>query len=55
MIIAFKGRISEIDREMKNLRKRMNREDRDHIRIQRVQIPHLNEEERNIVIIEMAS
>jgi 16S rRNA (guanine527-N7)-methyltransferase len=55
MIIAFKGRISEIDREMKNLRKRMNEEDRDHIRIQRVQVPHLNEEERNIVIIEMAS
>jgi 16S rRNA (guanine527-N7)-methyltransferase len=55
MIIAFKGKISEIDREMKSLEERVRIEGRHNIRIQRVQVPHLREEERNIVIIEMAS
>ena len=53
VIIAFKGKITEIDREMKKLREKVQGEH--NIRIQRVQVPHLKEEERNIVIIEMAS
>ncbi len=55
VIIAFKGKISEIDREMKNLQEKVQREGDHNIRIQRVQVPHLKEEERNIVIIEMAN
>ena len=55
MIIAFKGKITEIDREMKNLREKIKGSGEHNIRIQRVQVPHLTEEERNIVIIEMAS
>jgi 16S rRNA (guanine527-N7)-methyltransferase len=55
VIIAFKGKITEIDREMKNLREKVKRDGEHNIRIQRVQVPHLKEEERNIVIIEMAS
>jgi 16S rRNA (guanine527-N7)-methyltransferase len=55
VIIAFKGRITEIDKEMKNLREKVKGGGEHNIRIQRVQVPHLKEEERNIVIIEMAS
>jgi 16S rRNA (guanine527-N7)-methyltransferase len=55
MIIAFKGKIAEIDREMKSLEEKVRQEGQHNIRIQRVQVPHLKEEERNIVIIEMAS
>jgi 16S rRNA (guanine527-N7)-methyltransferase len=55
VIIAFKGKISEIDREMEKLQEKVQREGDHTIRIQRVQVPHLKEEERNIVIIEMAN
>jgi len=55
VIIAFKGKITEIDKEMKNLREKIKAEGEHNIRIQRVQVPHLKEEERNIVIIEMVS
>jgi 16S rRNA G527 N7-methylase RsmG len=55
VIIAFKGKITEIDREMKSLREKVKGDGGHNIRIQRVQVPHLKEEERNIVIIEMAS
>jgi len=54
VIIAFKGRISEIDKEMERLKEKVKEGTDSHIRIQRVQVPHLQEEERNIVIIEMA-
>ena len=51
MIIAFKGKITEIEKEVsrlkgKNSNKGMN------LNIQHVKVPYLDEEERNIVIIE---
>ncbi len=52
LIIAFKGKITEINREMKRLQEKVRKEKDVHLRIQRVQVPHLEEEERNIVIIE---
>jgi 16S rRNA (guanine527-N7)-methyltransferase len=54
VIIAYKGRLSEIDKEMKGLEEKVRGKGDCSIRIQRVQVPHLSEEERNIVIIEMA-
>jgi 16S rRNA (guanine527-N7)-methyltransferase len=54
VIIAFKGKIEEIDREMKSLEEKMKGSGDHNIRIQRVKVPHLKEEERNVVIIEMA-
>jgi 16S rRNA (guanine527-N7)-methyltransferase len=54
VIIAYKGRLSEIDREMKGLQEKVQGKQEYNIRVQRVQVPHLSEEERNIVIIEMA-
>jgi 16S rRNA (guanine527-N7)-methyltransferase len=54
VIIAYKGRLSEIDKEMKGLEEKVQGKGDCSIRIQRVQVPHLSEEERNIVIIEMA-
>jgi len=54
VIIAYKGRLSEIDREMKGLQEKVRGKQEYTVRIQRVQVPHLSEEERNIVIIEMA-
>jgi 16S rRNA (guanine527-N7)-methyltransferase len=52
LIIAFKGKITEIDKEMKRLQQKVRNDKDVHLRIQRVQVPHLEEEERNIVIIE---
>jgi 16S rRNA (guanine527-N7)-methyltransferase len=52
VIIAFKGKITEINKEMKRLQEKVRNDKDVHLRIQRVQVPHLEEEERNIVIIE---
>ena len=52
MIIAFKGKITEIEKEMERL-KESNGEDKSmHIDIQKVKVPYLDKEERNIVIIQ---
>jgi 16S rRNA (guanine527-N7)-methyltransferase len=52
MIIAFKGKISEINREMERLRESVGPEEDLRMRVEKVKIPHLSDEERNIVIIE---
>lgn len=52
MIIAFKGRISEIEKEMIRLRKTVGNDENMRFRVEKVKIPYLEEEERNIVIIE---
>lgn len=52
MIIAFKGKISEINREVARLQQTTRGEKKLNLRIERVTVPHLGREERNIVIIE---
>jgi 16S rRNA (guanine(527)-N(7))-methyltransferase RsmG len=52
MIIAFKGKINEIEREMARLKRAQGADERMHIDIQRVTVPYLEKEERNIVIIQ---
>jgi 16S rRNA (guanine527-N7)-methyltransferase len=52
MIIAFKGKISEINREVARLRENTRGEKKLNLRIEQVSVPHLGREERNIVIIE---
>jgi len=52
LIIAFKGKITEINREMERLKESINDEDDLSLRVQKVKVPYLDEEERNIVIIE---
>ncbi len=52
MIIAFKGKIQEIDKEMARLREQINGDEKNvRFRVQKVRVPSLDEE-RNIVIIE---
>jgi 16S rRNA (guanine527-N7)-methyltransferase len=51
MIIAFKGKITEIEREMERLRESSGANERMHIDVQKVKVPYLDKEERNIVII----
>jgi 16S rRNA (guanine(527)-N(7))-methyltransferase RsmG len=52
MIIAFKGKITEIEREMARLKQSRGADERMHIDIQRVTVPYPEKEERNIVIIQ---
>jgi len=52
MIIAFKGKINEINREVARLRESTRGEKSLNLRVERVRVPHLDSEERNIVIIE---
>ncbi len=52
MIIAFKGKINEINREVARLRESTRGEKSLSLRVERVRVPHLDREERNIVIIE---
>ena len=52
MIIAFKGKISELEKEVTRLREKINDEDKIGIHIEKVNIPNLEEEERHLVIIE---
>lgn len=51
MIIAFKGKIKEINKEMERL-KAQSKDSNVKFRVQKVAAPYLDEEERNIVIIE---
>lgn len=51
VIIAFKGKMSEIDREMEQLRRSLPRDAGYRFRVERVRPPG-RDEERNIVIIE---
>jgi len=52
MIIAFKGKITEIEKEVSMLKENIGNDKDISLRIQRVKIPYLEEGERNIVIIE---
>lgn len=51
MIIAFKGKITEIEREMERLKESSCSDKGMHIDVQKVTVPYLDKEERNIVII----
>lgn len=51
MIIAFKGKISEIEKEVSRLKAKTMDKDV-QLSIQRVKVPYLEEEERNFVIIQ---
>jgi len=51
MIIAFKGKMSEIEKEVSLLKEKTTDKDM-HLSVQRVKIPYLEEEERNFVIIQ---
>ncbi|MGQ9615847.1 MAG: 16S rRNA (guanine(527)-N(7))-methyltransferase RsmG [Spirochaetota bacterium] len=51
MIIAFKGKIKEINKEMERLKSQL-KDTSVKFRVQKVKTPYLEEEERNIVIIE---
>jgi len=51
MIIAFKGKITEIEREMERLKESSCADKSMHIDVQKVTVPYLDKEERNIVII----
>lgn len=51
MIIAFKGKIKEINKEMERLKSQL-KDTSVKFRVQKVTTPYLEEEERNIVIIE---
>lgn len=53
MIIAFKGKMAEIEKEMSRLREKRTGDKDISFHVHRVQVPHLDEEERNIVVIEM--
>jgi 16S rRNA (guanine527-N7)-methyltransferase len=52
MIIAFKGKITEIEKEVSRLKGKQTENEDYNLNIQKVKIPGLDEEERNIVIIE---
>jgi len=52
MIIAFKGRISEVQKEVERLREKIKDKDRVGVHIEEVKIPNLDEEERHLVVIE---
>lgn len=52
MIIAFKGKITEIEKEMSRLKESTDNDKGVNLHIQRVKVPYLDKEERNIVIIE---
>ena len=51
MIIAFKGKITEIEKEMKRLKENSSDQNGMSLDIQSVKVPYLDKEERNIVII----
>ncbi|UCB44532.1 MAG: 16S rRNA (guanine(527)-N(7))-methyltransferase RsmG [Spirochaetota bacterium] len=51
MIIAFKGKITEIEKEMKRLKENSSDQNGMNLDIQSVKVPYLDKEERNIVII----
>jgi 16S rRNA (guanine527-N7)-methyltransferase len=53
MIIAYKGKMSEIEKEVARLRADGKNGKNLSLRIQKVDVPSLEEEERNIVIIEV--
>ena len=52
MIIAFKGKITEIEKEVARLKGKAANNREINLRVQKVKVPCLDEEERNIVIIE---
>jgi hypothetical protein len=52
MIIAFKGKITEIEKEVARLKGKAADNREINLRVQKVKVPCLDEEERNIVIIE---
>ena len=52
MIIAFKGKITEIEKEVSRLKGKQAENGDYNLHIQKVKVPSLEEEERNIVIIE---
>ena len=52
MIIAFKGRISELQKEVERLREKIKDKDKVGVHIEEVKIPNLDEEERHLVVIE---
>jgi len=52
MIIAFKGKMSEIEKEVGKLKVAVRLDKGVNLHIQKVDVPYLDDEERNIVIIE---
>ncbi len=52
MIIAFKGKITEIEKEVSRLKGKQAENEDYNLHIHKVKVPSLEEEERNIVIIE---
>jgi len=52
MIIAFKGKLSEIEKEVGRLKGAVRLDKDVNFHIQKVDVPYLDDEERNIVIIE---
>ncbi|MFW6139075.1 MAG: 16S rRNA (guanine(527)-N(7))-methyltransferase RsmG [Spirochaetota bacterium] len=52
MILAFKGKITEIEKEIKRLKQQQSTQGKLSLRIQKVNVPFLEDEERNIVIIQ---
>jgi len=52
MIIAFKGKMSEIEKEVGRLKGAVRLDKDVNLHIQKVDVPYLDDEERNIVIIE---
>jgi 16S rRNA (guanine527-N7)-methyltransferase len=52
MIIAFKGKMSEIEKEVGRLKSKVRLDKDVNLHIQKVDVPYLDDEERNIVIIE---
>jgi len=52
MIIAFKGKMSEIEKEVGKLKGAVRLDKGVNLHIQKVDVPYLEDEERNIVIIE---
>jgi 16S rRNA (guanine527-N7)-methyltransferase len=52
MIIAFKGKMSEIEKEVGRLKSKVRLDKDVSLHIHKVDVPYLDDEERNIVIIE---
>ena len=52
MIIAFKGKINELKKEVEKLREKIDDKDKIGVHIEEVKIPNLDDEERHLVIIE---
>ena len=52
MIIAFKGKINELKKEVEKLREKIEDKDKIGVHIEEVKIPNLDDEERHLVIIE---